>query len=78
MNNIDTDERITAIEREMRDEDPALVASFERLRSFESDDQTGRQLLLLASAVTIATAIATMSPVIGVLGAVGLYAWRRS
>ena len=78
MNDTDTDERITAIERDIRREDPALVAAFERLGSFESDDEPGKRLLLLASAVVIATAIATMSPVAWMLGAVGLYAWKRS
>ncbi len=78
MNNTDTGERITAIERDIRQEDPTLVAAFERLGSFESDHEPGKRLLLLASAVVIATAIATMSPVAWMLGAVGLYAWKRS
>ncbi len=73
-----TDERIIAIERKMRQEDPTLVAAFERLGSFESDDESGQRLLLLASAVVIVTAIATTSPVAWVLGVVGLYAWKRS
>ena len=78
MNNIDIDERLTAIERDIRQDDPTLVAAFERLGSFESDDEAGKRWLLLASAVVITTAIATMSPVAWILGAVGLYAWKRT
>ena len=78
MNTTHTDERLAAIERDIRQHDPALVAAFERLGSFESDDEAGKRLLLLASVVVIATAIATMSPVAWMLGAVGLYAWKRS
>ena len=78
MSTTHTDERLAAIEHEMRQEDPTLVAAFERLGSFESDNEAGKRLLLLASAVVITTAIATMSPVAWILGAVGLYAWKRT
>lgn len=79
MNITETDERLAMIEREMRQEDPVLVATFERLGSFGSDgDDGGKRLALLASAVALTVAVATMSPVAWVLTAVGLYAWRRS
>lgn len=79
MNTTDTDERLTSIEHEMRQEDPALVAAFERLGAFESDsDESGKRLALLASAVVLTVAVATMSPIAWVLGGAGLYAWFRS
>lgn len=78
MSNTDTDERAAAIEREMRKEDPALVAAFERLGVFESNEGSANRLLLLATAVVIALAITTMSPAAWVLGAVGLLAWKRT
>ncbi len=60
---LDTDEWITALAREMRQENPVLVATYERLGVFASADEVNRRLLLAAS--TVAMAMATVSPFAG-------------
>ena len=78
MTDTETDERIIALAREMRQEVPVVVATYERLGVFASADGANRRLLLSTSTIAMAIAIATMSPVAWLLGVIGLCAWKWS